>query len=92
MNGAATTMKTVIVLLCLALSGCAAGGHPLDCMTGLVAWGDCAVGTKGYLLHQQSLNAASGDDDVKCKSYGAVLGSDAYVQCRIKLDENRRHH
>lgn len=29
------------------------------------------------------------EDDAKCKSYGAVPGSDAYVHCRTQLDASR---
>lgn len=28
-------------------------------------------------------------DDTQCLSYGVPKGSPAYVQCRMKLDENR---
>lgn len=77
----------------LALCGCAAGGHPLDCMTGLVAWSDCAPGTKGYLYHQQSLAAQpdpqAAADDASCKSFGTTAGTDAYVSCRVKLKTAR---
>lgn len=64
----------------------------------MVAWNDCAPGTKGYLYHQQSVEAAhAGDpvtpeekaDDATCRSYGTAPGSDAYVNCRIKLRDGR---
>jgi hypothetical protein len=90
--------KALAIILAMLLSGCAAGGHPLDCMTGLVAWSDCAPGTKGYLYHQQSLQAqpvaAAPDDpqqqqdDATCKSYGTLPGTDAYVNCRLKLHDS----
>ena len=84
-------MKTVILpLLLIFIAGCA--NHPLDCATGLIAWDDCLPGTKGYEIRQQSLKNLSDakarkdlEDDAKCRSYGALLGSDAYVNCRVQL-------
>ena len=29
-------------------------------------------------------------DDMKCRSYGAQVGSQAYVQCRVQLDNARQ--
>lgn len=84
-------MKTVMLsFLLIFIAGCA--NHPLDCATGLIAWDDCLPGTKGYEIRQQSLknlsDAKAGKDymdDAKCRSYGAVPGSDAYVSCRVQL-------
>lgn len=86
-------MKIVIMsFLLIIIAGCA--NHPLDCATGLVAWDDCLPGTKGYEIRQQSLKNLSDAkaekdsmDDAKCRSYGAVPGSDAYVNCRVQLSK-----
>lgn len=79
-----------IATVALLMSGCA--NHPLDCATGLIAWGDCLPGTKGYAIRQESLNdlaAAEGQkansDDAECQSFGAQPGTDTYVSCRIQL-------
>lgn len=39
-----------------------------------------------------SASARSNDaaDDQQCASYGAKVGSEAYVECRLKLDELRQ--
>lgn len=37
-----------IATVALLMSGCA--NHPLDCATGLIAWGDCLPGTNGILV------------------------------------------
>ncbi len=78
------------VIALLALAGCA--NHPLDCATGLIAWDDCLPGTKGYAIRQESLKnlaVAEGQrvssDDAECQSFGALPGTDAYVNCRIQL-------
>lgn len=84
-------MKTVLwSLMLILIAGCA--NHPLDCATGLIAWDDCLPGTKGYEIRQQSLKNLSEAkaekdymDDAKCRSYGATLGSDVYVNCRVQL-------
>jgi len=74
----------------LMLAGCA--NHPLDCATGLIAWDDCLPGTKGYAIRQESLrNLAlaeghqANSDDSECQSFGALPGTDTYVNCRIQL-------
>ncbi|MCK1733923.1 hypothetical protein IVA79_08130 [Bradyrhizobium sp. 138] len=38
---------------------------------------------------QQAAEIASGDD-AQCNSYGAKPGSDAYIQCRVSLDNHRQ--
>ena len=86
-------MKIVIMsFLFIFIAGCA--NHPLDCATGLIAWDDCLPGTKGYEIRQQSLKNLSdakagkdSEDDTKCRSYEAVPGSDAYVNCRVQLSK-----
>lgn len=88
-------MKNAFALLIVcALSGCA--NHPLDCAIGVIAWEDCLPGTKGYEVRQKSLanlayaKAAKDEhDDEQCKSYGAVPGTDAYVNCRVQLSKSR---
>lgn len=84
-------MKALIIVASLfALAGCA--NHPLDCATGLIAWDDCLPGTKGYSIRQESLkNLAvaethqAHDDDAECQSFGALPGTDMYMNCRIQL-------
>lgn len=78
----------------LMLSGCA--NHPLDCATGLVAWDDCLPGTRGYEIRQESLKrlaisqqGQATTDDQQCRSYGAIPGSDAYVNCRVLLSTSK---
>lgn len=85
-------MKRYLLLMTLALVGCA--NHPMDCATGFIAWDDCLPGTKGYEIRQRSLGnlksaveIQNAQDDAKCRSYGAVPGSDAYVNCRVQLDK-----
>ncbi len=75
----------------LALSGCA--NHPVDCSIG-IEWDDCLPDTKGYANRQESLKTLAvakemqaAKDDAQCRSYGAALGSDAYVNCRVQLDK-----
>jgi len=59
-----------------------------------IARDDCLPGTNGYINRQESLNnlAAAKElqaakDDAQCRSYGAIPGSDAYVNCRVQLDK-----
>jgi hypothetical protein len=96
-------MKMVFAAIAMtALAGCSDIPHPLDCATGTVAWSNCPPGSKGYLLHQQSMDAkrkadaekATNDpydaaDDAQCKSYGTTPGTDTYVTCRLKIKESR---
>lgn len=84
--------RPIAAFLAILLCGCA--NHPLDCATGLVAWDDCLPGTKGYEIRQESLRrvkaaeqAQIDHDDQLCRSYGAVPGSDAYVNCRATLQK-----
>jgi hypothetical protein len=44
-----------------------------------------------YLARQsyQYARQAEVNDDAKCRSYGAEPGSQAYMQCRMNLDNNR---
>ncbi|MCX2898998.1 hypothetical protein [Pseudomonas mandelii] len=82
--------KAVTVGLIVVLSGCV--NHPLDCSMG-VARDDCLPGTNGYANRQEALRSLaaakelqSSRDDAQCQSYGAAPGSDAYVNCRVQLD------
>jgi hypothetical protein len=68
----------------LALSGCQ--NHPVDCAAGF-AWDDCLPGTKGY----EKKIAIQGAMKDKCASYGFRKGTDAYAQCMMTLDQNRKN-
>lgn len=70
--------------LALLLSACATG-HPMDCVTGFVAWNDCPVGSKGYVRRQALL----AQDKEKCAAYGFKEGTDNYATCVMTLDQNR---
>ena len=84
-------MKRLILLAMIALmSGCA--NHPMECALGTPR-ADCLPGTSGYIERQRRQSEAADDraskealDDQKCRSYGAVPGSDAYVSCRVQLE------
>ena len=41
------------------------------------------------VLSQEMQKLIDAKDDVRCKSFGAKLGTDAYVNCRLKLQEIR---
>lgn len=45
--------------------------------------GGCAIKE-----HMQQRDAAR--DDAACRNYGALPGTDAYVNCRVHLDGSRR--
>jgi len=90
-------MRKLLFAFVLCLSACEDIPHPLDCATGFVAWSNCPPGSKGYFLYQNSLASKQGNasqvakdpndaaDDATCKSYSTVPGTDAYVNCRIKV-------
>jgi len=84
--------KRFLLLTVFALPGCA--NHPVDCATGFFAWDDCLPGTKGYEIRQHRLAKVAeakaskeAKDDAQCRSYGAVPGSDSYVNCRVQLSK-----
>lgn len=85
-------MKFLILSFLLVLvSGCA--NHPMECALGTPR-SDCLPGTNGYAERQRRIIASAEEisnkesvNDQKCRSYGAVPGSDAYVSCRVELDK-----
>ena len=46
------------------------------------------AGCAEYQAEQAAL--AANYDDAQCASYGAKPGTDAYIQCRMNLDNQRR--
>jgi len=78
--------------LALTLAGCSDvpgdlgwAHHPGECGMGI--WhADCLPGTAGY---NNSPQARAANDDAQCQSYGAAPGSQAYIQCRMNLDNQR---
>lgn len=48
----------------------------------LLALAGCAGGVDAQ-------RAAEAQDDAKCRSYGTARGSQAYMQCRMSLDQGR---
>jgi hypothetical protein len=79
-------------VLALMLAGCA-WDKRADCIFGIPdGYGDCAPGTAGYSQQQQAqaqTAAVAANDDAQCKSYGAVPGSQDYIQCRMNRDNQR---
>lgn len=74
-------------ILALTLAGCSdVWSHRPDCLVGIADGSDCAPGTAGY---NNSPQAIAANDDAKCQSYGAVPGSQDYIQCRMNLDNQR---
>jgi hypothetical protein len=39
----------------------------------------------------EEARAIAANDDAQCRSYGATPGSEAYVACRMNLDNQRAH-
>ena len=76
--------KSLTAALTLLLTGCGTA-HPMDCMTGFIAWNDCPAGSAGYERRAQ----AEGQDDAACRSYGLQPGTDSYAQCRIAFRVHR---
>jgi len=73
--------------LALTLAGCSdVWSHRPDCLVGIADGADCAPGTAGYNHSPQAIAAS---DDAQCQSYGAVPGSQEYIQCRMNLDNQR---
>ncbi|QAY87199.1 hypothetical protein CUN61_26080 [Pseudomonas arsenicoxydans] len=75
----------------LVLASCA--NHPGECALGTPR-ADCLPGTNGYIERQRRIHVATEErtskesaDDQMCRSYGAVPGSDAYVNCRAQLEK-----
>ncbi|KAB0504688.1 hypothetical protein [Pseudomonas moorei] len=85
-------MKSFILFaLIVFIAGCA--NHPGECALGTPR-ADCLPGTNGYAERQRRMKAAAEErsskelaDDQKCRSYGAIPGSDAYVSCRAQLEK-----
>jgi hypothetical protein len=85
-------MKIMLISAVLVtLAGCA--NHPGECALGTPR-ADCLPGSNGYIERQRREKVAAEElfakeslDDQKCKSYGAIPGSDAYVNCRVQLDK-----
>lgn len=73
-----------IVLAAGLLTGCGTA-HPMDCLTGFLAWNDCPAGSAGYERRAQ----AEAQDDTACRSYGLEPGTDGYTQCRITFRVHR---
>jgi hypothetical protein len=59
--------------------------HPGECSMGIVH-ADCLPGTAGY---NNSPEVRAANDDAQCQSYGAAPGSQAYIQCRMNIDNQR---
>ncbi|PTT31883.1 hypothetical protein [Pseudomonas sp. HMWF021] len=77
--------------LMVLVAGCS--NHPMECALGTPR-ADCLPGTKGYAERQRRADQAeaveaarNATDDAKCRSYGAVPGTDTYVNCRVQLDK-----
>jgi len=76
--------KYAFIAIVTLLSGCGTS-HPMDCLTGYLAWDDCPKGSAGY---QRRLNAEA-NDAAKCASYGLQPGTTAYASCRANFAMNR---
>jgi hypothetical protein len=78
-------MRTLLLLIvCAALAGCQSDSrlsqdYAKGCGVVTSLAGQCA----GRLAQREAA------DDAKCQGYGAKPGTDAYVQCRIGLDQIR---
>ena len=60
----------------------------------VIACGLCLAGCADYQARQQAEAAAqarqiAANDDARCQGYGAKPGSDAYVSCRMNIDNQR---
>lgn len=85
-------MKFIVLFVLMTMVvGCA--NHPMECALGTPR-ADCLPGTNGYVERQRRITATAEElstkelvDDRKCRSYGAVPGTDAYVNCRVQLDK-----
>lgn len=49
----------------------------------------CASEQERQAQAQAQAAAIEANDDAKCQSYGAAPGSQAYIQCRMNLDNQR---
>jgi hypothetical protein len=83
--------KISILALLLTLGACSDSPHPMDCLTGLVAWANCPPGTKGYSEHQANAETIENSEIERCEGYGFIPGTDAFSQCRMNLDINREN-
>jgi hypothetical protein len=82
----------VILAVILAVAACSEvpgdpgwAHHPGECGMGIVH-ADCLPGTAGY---NNSPEVRAANDDAQCQSYGAAPGSQAYIQCRMNIDNQR---
>jgi hypothetical protein len=53
----------------------------------IIALAGAVAGCAEYEQQQAAAQAAS--DDAQCRSYGAAPGSQAYIQCRMNIDNQR---
>jgi hypothetical protein len=77
------------IAFALVLSGCGTA-HPMDCLTGFLAWDDCPAGSAGY----ERRVGAEAADDATCRSYSLQSGTEAYANCRqtfaVHREDNNR--
>lgn len=71
--------RSLAVLLALSLAGCGP----------LAAWREQQAQITQQ-QHAQTTASSNAEDDAKCRGWGAAPGSDAYVNCRTKLNVNRQ--
>ena len=50
----------------------------------------CAVALAACESTYERETRQAAEDDASCRSYGAVKGTDAYVNCRVELEKARR--
>jgi hypothetical protein len=49
-----------------------------------------AISVGGCKTAEQQLADAAAADDASCRSYGAVVGTPVYVQCRLQKEQERQ--
>lgn len=49
-------------------------------------------GCAGNPIHKALDEAAAKQDDAKCRDFGATPGTQAYFDCRMKMDSDRNAH
>lgn len=49
----------------------------------------CATAEERQAQAEAQAAAINANDDAKCQSFGAAPGSQAYIQCRMNLDNQR---
>jgi hypothetical protein len=88
-------VRTFVVLVAIAaLAGCSEYGmgfknHPLACAIG-EPWPDCLPGTAGYENSRSGAERRAAQDRAKCESYGFTPGTEAFGQCLMAQDMDRR--